>query len=152
MLTLKRCRRCRFMFLRARRRSSLLCRLAVNQVCFSAWLAVNRLDGLVVSSSLTRLFALHHPSHISNRTITTITAHCGTVLQGSLVVGTGWPLRETGRPHWALCTAQSQPVSGHSSRRGSHGCSDRQTEPAEGGHMAAAIGKQSQQKGLTWLN
>lgn len=57
--TLKRMRRCRFMFLRARRRSSLLCRLAVNQVCFKAWVAVNRLLGLTVSSSLTRLFALH---------------------------------------------------------------------------------------------
>lgn len=91
MPTLKRCRKCLFMFLRARRRSSLLCKLAVNQVCFSAWLAVNRLDGLVVSNSLTRLFALHNPSQ-------------------------------------SVVTA------------------------VEGAYRAATIGKQSQQKGLTWLH
>ena len=47
------------MFLRAMRRSSLLCKLAVNQVCRSAWLAVSRLDGLVVNNSFTKHFALH---------------------------------------------------------------------------------------------
>ncbi len=60
MMTLKRWRRCLFIFLRARRRSSLLCRLAVNQVCCRAWLAVNRLLGLVVNSSLTKPFALQN--------------------------------------------------------------------------------------------
>lgn len=64
--TLKRMRRCRFMFLRARRRSSLLCRLAVNQVCFKACVAVSRLLGLTVSSSLTRLFALHEQDYFGH--------------------------------------------------------------------------------------